>query len=336
MLNEVQLALIKSAFAKSGCCTAVANELKINRKTVKRAIDRGFALERYKRRTKVTVLKRRALLRRLARETAKKGHLMYPKYSSSSRFREALQTKNNETLTGRHVRRELNAAGLKCYTRPCHATRSTGDMNKKAAFARKYRHVDWRRIVFSDETWLTCNERTGKGMWCTTRKNVLPIEKKARWNVPSIMVWATIGYDWKGPLVVFPSKKVEDGERRQFRLDAAAYIRRCLSTVAVKLNDENRLFQQDGARSHAAKTVSAYLVRKGVDFIADWPPYSPEMNAIERVWKELHELVGRRTPRTQDELIAAARSAWEELPQATINAQCKHFRTQVLAFGHGR
>jgi hypothetical protein len=336
MYDEVTLALIKQSFSRTKCYTTTAKELSLDRKSVARAVARNFEPCDNHRAQSEHVLERRKLLKRLAKETSKKGHLTFPKYSSSCRYREALQAKNNERISERHVRRELKAAGLRCYIRPRHATRSSGDNLKKAAFAAKYRVVDWRKIVFSDETWLTCNERTGKAMWCTERSKVIPIEKKARWNVPSIMVWATVGYGWKGPLVVFPSKKSVDGELRQFRLDAAAYIRRCLTTVVVKLKAEDRLFQQDGARSHAAKTVKEYLQRKGVRFIDDWPPYAPEMNAIERVWKELHERVGLRTPQSQEELIEAAHAAWNELPQDIIDAQCKHFRTQVLAFGRGR
>jgi transposase len=244
--------------------------------------------------------------------------------------------RGNDDITPRHVRRELAEGGMTYYIRPRHATRSRGDLKRRMDFAIKYRRADWRRIVFSDESWLTCNERTGKGQYAVSRSEVLPIESKCRWNVPSIMVWSTIGYGWKGPLIVFPSKKMEDGERRQFRLDAPAYVRRCLSTVTEKLKNEKRLFQQDGARAHIAKSVKGYLERKAVDYIPDWPPYTPEWNAIERIWNELHDLVGKRTPRTAEELIAAAHAAWEELPQRVIDAHCKHFHTQMLAFSRGR
>lgn len=335
MLTEVTLALIKNSYERTRSYCATARELNLDRKTVARAVQRGFELEVYARPMKEHVAKRRAQLLRLARETCKKGHLVYPKYSSAARFGEVLR-RGRDIISTRHVRRELNAAGLKCYIRPCHATRGKADLQKRAQFAAKYVTVNWRRLVFSDETWLTCNERTGKCHWTTCRAKVLPIEKKARWNVASIMVWATAGFGWKGPLVVFPSKKMVDGERRQFRLDAAAYVRRCLSTVAADLKRENRLFQHDGARSHAASSVKAYLGRKGVEYIDDWPPYTPEWNAIERIWKELHALVGKRTPRSQEELIAAAHAAWNELPQSVIDAQCGHFRTQLLAFGRGR
>ncbi|MDP3595106.1 transposase [Phenylobacterium sp.] len=202
-------------------------------------------------------------------------------------------------------------------------------MRKKIEFARKHRNTDWRRIVFTDESWLCCNERTGKIHWARTRAEVLAMEKKARWNVPSIMIWGCIGYNYKSELIVFPSKQSVDGEMKQFRLDSFAYVRRCLSTVAPSLAKTTRLFQQDGARSHAAKHTLQYLKRKGVALLEPWPPYSPELNAIERIWKEMNVRVGARCPMTMDELMVAAKEAWAELPQSVINAHCKHFREQV-------
>ena len=98
-----------------------------------------------------------------------------------------------------------------------------------------------------------------------------------------------------------PSKrKDEDGEDKVFRLDSRDHVRRCLSTVAGKLKSANRLFQQDGARSHVAKGTIAYLRRNGIDFVHDWPP---EWNAIERVWAILLDRVGRRCPMTSEELV---------------------------------
>jgi transposase len=183
--------------------------------------------------------------------------------------------------------------------------------------------------VFSDESWLCCNERTGRIQWAEKKQDVLGMERKARWNVPSIMVWGCVGYNFKGPLIVFPSKMQKDGELRQFRLDADSYVRRCLSAVVPRLVREKRIFQQDGARSHAAKRTTDYLKSKKVEVLADWPPYSPDLNAIERIWKELNARVGARCPMSAQELTTVALEEWEALPQSVINAHCAHLPTQL-------
>jgi len=201
---------------------------------------------------------------------------------------------------------------------------------KRRAFARKHQRLAWKRVVFSDESWLCCNERTGRMQWARSQKDVLGIERKARWNVPSIMVWGSVGYNFKGPLIIFPSKMNKDGELRQFRLDAPGYVRRCLAPVVPRLVQEGRILQQDGARSHAARSTMHYLQqRKDVQVLDDWPPYSPDLNAIERIWKELNARVGARCPMTTEELITAATEEWEALPQALINRHCEHLPRQL-------
>jgi transposase len=126
-------------------------------------------------------------------------------------------------------------------------------------------------------------------------------------------------------LILLPAKREEDGEVRAFRLDAASYVRRCLQYVIPEIQRRKLVFQQDGARSHVAKITRAYLHRKKVKWLDDWPPYSADLNMIEPIWKELNTRVGERCPLTLEELVKAAKEAWEELPQEVINAHCGRF-----------
>jgi transposase len=186
------------------------------------------------------------------------------------------------------------------------------------------------KLVFSDESWLCCNENTGKIQWCKRGEKPLPREKKARWNVPSVMVWGAIGKGFKSKLVILPSKREDDdGEVKVFRLDSESYVRRCLSTVSNRLVSEGRIFQQDGARSHIAKRTRAYLRRKKINWIEDWPPYSPDLNMIEPVWKELARGVGALCPLTTQELVAAAEKVWNEMPQRILDAHAMHFSRAI-------
>lgn len=329
MLTDFDLGRIKQELLRTRCIADVARSTGFSRTAVRAAIGRQFKRPKSVRPLPEEIRRRRSVLRRLAAATAQKQHRRWPKYSSSAQLRGALAQETGELLSNRQIQRELHAIGLKPYVRPRHATRSRSDMIKKAAFARRYRNVEWQDVVFSDESWLCCNERTGRVHWCKHREEALAIEKKARWNVPSIMVWGCIGHNWKSELVIFPSKTTVDGEARQFRLDAASYVRRCLSTVSAKLVRDRRLFQQDGARSHASRLTMAYLARKKVDVMDGWPPYSPELNAIERIWKELHGRVGARCPMSTEELVDVAKDEWRRLPQELINRHCAHFATQL-------
>ena len=143
---------------------------------------------------------------RIAKLTCKKAHRAWPRYSSCKQMQGALHQRSGRLVSTRSINRALHQAGLKPYVRKAHPTRSRSDLLKKKAFAQKHRDIQWKKVVFSDESWLCCNERTGRIHWTDSQKNVLAIEKKARWNVPSILVWGSVGYNFKGPLIIFPSK----------------------------------------------------------------------------------------------------------------------------------
>lgn len=331
MLSNFDLGRIKQAYKGCKNVSRVARETGFARKTIRAAVKRNFKPAQRQRRVAPKILKRRVILRRLAGLVAQKGHRKWPKYPSATHLRAALAEQSGEVLNVRQVQRELHAIGLKPYKRQPAATKSRVDIAKKKAFAKKNVRVEWKRIVFSDESWLCCNERTGKIHWTRSRDQVLSLERKARWNVPSVMVWGAVGWNFKSDLVFFPSKTVVNGVATSFRLDSKMYVRRCLSTVKKQLVEGKRIFQHDGARSHASLHTRGYLQRSGITLLEDWPPYSPEMNVIERIWKELKARVGARCPMTPEELIAVTKEEWERLPQDVINRHCALFPKQLAA-----
>ena len=183
--------------------------------------------------------------------------------------------------------------------------------------------------MFVDECWITCNEHTGRWQYCKPGELPHPIERKARWNVASVMIFSAVGYNYKGPLFIFPSKCLDDdGETRQYRLDASRYIKQCLAKISGELTNPRKhwILLQDGARSHVAKETQAYLKRKGIRWLEDFPPYSPDLNMIESVWKELISAVGEKNPMTMEELMQDAKQAWQDIPQRVINAHCDHWK----------
>lgn len=330
MLGLLDIGRIQQAFQEHQTYAGAAAATGLSRKTIAAVVQRGFTQPTLNRATSRAAATRRALMRRIAKKTSKKEHRKWPKFGSARQIRDELRRQTGEFVSIRTVQRGLLEEGLRSYVRRPQPTRRRSELEKKKEFARNHRNLSWRRVVFSDESWLCCNERTERTQYAESRDDVLPLERKARWNVPSIMVWGAIGYNYKSRLIIFPSKaENEDGDLRQFRLDAKGYVRKCLSTVAGDMVAGRKVWMQDGARSHAAGSTKAYLKRKGITWLEDWPPYSPELNAIERIWKELNARIGRRCPLTVEELIVCAQEEWERLDQALINRHCRHFGTQV-------
>jgi transposase len=51
------------------------------------------------------------------------------------------------------------------------------------------------------------------------------------------------------------------------------------------------------------------------------PPYSPDFNPIENMWSKIKQILRSQAPRTESELLLAAKAAF----QAISNADCKNF-----------
>ena len=52
------------------------------------------------------------------------------------------------------------------------------------------------------------------------------------------------------------------------------------------------LFMQDNAPGHAAKETKAMLAELAIVAVT-WPPYSPDLNPIETLWKHMKEYLQR-------------------------------------------
>lgn len=326
MLDAMKIGEIKGLLKATHCVAKTARLAGVSRSSVHKVIDRKFKCAKMIRKVSPKVKRRRKVLSKIAKQRRKKGSRVWPAHSSAQKMANALFQETGEKVSSRQVRRDLHALGLHPYKRQVTPTRSATETLARRKFARQYVNCDWKKILFTDETWLTCNEVTGKTMWCKSRAEVLRIERKARWNVGSCLCWACVGWNFKSKLIIFPSKVVnDDDEKRTFRLDSASYIKRCLGTVCDRIKREGRILQQDNARAHVSLRVKNYLASKGVKYIDNWPPYSPDFNCIEKLWKDLQEAVGEMCPQCESELVKVASVAWRNLSQKLINRHCSNF-----------
>jgi DDE superfamily endonuclease len=302
-----------------------------SRVTIRRACANGDRhSERKERRLAPATLKRRQRLKKLAQTITTKGDRSWPTYSGSRQLQAKLALEGVLT-TPRTVIRDLHALGFVCRVRPRVPTRSNVHIQQRHQFSKNNKNFNAKHLVVSDETWLTSNEATGRLHWVFDGDEPLPVERKSKWNVASMMVWLACGYDYKCDLQLFPSKhksKEDENVSKPFRLNGASYVRRCLSKVTPHLAGKPFVFLQDGARSHACKSTQAYLARKQVQWFNDFPPYSPDLNPAEKIVNELKRLVGKKCPMNMEELKVAALESWKELPQALINKHILNFSTR--------
>ncbi len=335
----MKLGELKMAFKLTkGNAAAAATAAGVDPRTARRYAKRRWkadANQTRRNRTKkvvAAVAARRKHLVKYTKETVSKGSRTWPRHGTARALAEKLFLDKGIRVSRRTVQRDMKSSGLRSFVRPKVPTRTAKDLHKRRAFGvemRRWSAKKLKSIVFSDESWLTTNEHTTRTQYAKSRDAVLPRERKCRWNVCSLQCWGAIGHNYKSALVIFPAKHEKNGELKPYRLDSSAYVRRCLSTVATSLIRERRTFMQDGARAHASKNTLRYLKRKRIAYLEDWPPYSPDLNPIERMWNELQQRVGSRCPQSQEELVRIAHEEWKALPMTLINAHVAHFETQL-------
>ncbi len=329
MISAFEAGQILEAYKRASNISAVAKQFKRCRETVRRIVLRGRAPNYTPRPVPHAIALRRLQVKALAAKVSQVGDWRFPTFGSARQIRNELHLRTGKRWSRRTIIRDLRDVGLFPHVRRRVPTRRLKDVAKRRAFAATARRLSTNLLCFSDETWMTCNERTGRIQWTPRGVPALPLERKARWNIPSVMVWGVIGVGYRSKVVILPSRRLDDGELRVFRLDSKAYIRRCLSTCANELRQQGRIFVQDGARAHAAKATREYLDKKQVNWVQNWPPYSPDLNPIESFWKDLADAVGEQCPQTTPQLVEAVKKAWNEMPQWKIDAHVNSFRQRI-------
>ncbi|RYO78149.1 hypothetical protein DL766_007935 [Monosporascus sp. MC13-8B] len=136
------------------------------------------------------------------------------------------------------------------------------------------------------------------------------------------MFWGGIRYGKRSFLVALdgdPEAARGGVTGRVYRDHLDEYLPECL--------DGDSIFMQDNAPVHTARIVKEWLQRQAVE-VLEWPPYSPDLNPIENVWKLLKERIQKKEPKLRslgntqealDLLIATAIAVWEKFAEGMLN-----------------
>lgn len=281
------------------------------------------------------VVDRRKIVRRLAKQrtTASDGKV-FPRFASARAISQELCRAHSIVVSKRTIVRDLRSIGMRCRVRPLTPTRKPADLRARKQWATKMLKCKnfRRRVIWSDECWVSTQEATGRYQWIFRSEELLPRESKSRFNLASCMIWASCGYGFKGPLVILPGFVGDEDApsgKRAFRLTKQTYVRRCLMKIAPSLSGGDRIFMQDGARCHCNSHVHNYLRSKNISFIDDWPASSPDMNVQENIWSLLKTRLGLLAPANMDELTNMVKQAWDSISQSEIDAICDKYDSRL-------
>jgi transposase len=146
------------------------------------------------------------------------------------------------------------------------------------------------------------------------------------------MVWGGFMGNMKSPLVIF-----EPG-----RINAQKYIDRVLRPVIAPFLLENRrmlpILMEDNAPIHKAEICTLFKAEYRVSVMI-WPPYSPDLNPIENVWREMkHHISSQRIAKSKAQHLIQIQEAWDavgaNLLNAFMNSMPRRMRAVIKAKGY--
>ena len=132
----------------------------------------------------------------------------------------------------------------------------------------------------------------------------------------SVMMWLCIAANGSSKL-----------NRCDIRQDSASYQTTVLTpalsfishrTSLGRLRGPPIIFMQDGASSHRSASTLAFLQRRRVNILPEWPANSPDCNPVEHCWAWIARRLVGKSFSTEDELEAAIRQEWDLKPSTLI------------------
>jgi len=134
------------------------------------------------------------------------------------------------------------------------------------------------------------------------------------------LCWGAILRDETRTIVRYPLRLNSDAYQRFMKMD----IR--------EMYKEDNIFMYDGAPCHRSKHTMAYLDRKKVCILSDWPLQSPDLNPIVNPCAILKKNISRCNASNKEELWYAIVDEWHKISNGVIlslyrSMQC--FRHEV-------
>lgn len=171
-------------------------------------------------------------------------------------------------------------------------------------FAKKYLNQGINNIVFTDESYFHIFRNT-KGIWCQKDSN--PIIRKINPN-KALMIWGGISSRGKTNICI---------NNFGFKVNSQNYTETLNNYLLPFIVKEEKLLH-DNARSHVSRFTNSWLQEKEIEKIEFYPPYSPEFNPIEHIWKIIKDYVEKRNPQNLTDLEKFIKEGWLSISLETI------------------
>jgi transposase len=168
---------------------------------------------------------------------------------------------------------------------------------QRGEWAKRASGVDPRRFRFIDESGAKTNmtRRCGR---CKGGARLLDTTPQGHWETTTMI--GALGADGSTALMVIEGAT------------DAAIFRAYIKHVLVPTLRKDQIVVMDNLSSHKSPEIREMIEAAGAEL---WylPPYSPDLNPIEKMWSKVKELLRALKARTTEELYQAIREALKEI-----------------------
>lgn len=152
---------------------------------------------------------------------------------------------------------------------------SEKQMQKRLDWALNHKDTDWSKVDFSDECTVYLN---GENKYCWYKKGSRPVCHKFRHSV-KLNIWAFINLSFGlGDYKIFKENMNKD------------VYENILTEHMILFHRDESTFQQDNHPVHKSKKIKSFLKDNNIKTL-DCPPNSPDLNPIENFWKLVKDKV---------------------------------------------
>lgn len=261
-----------------------------------------------------------------------------PKVTSAAEDRFIVTTsKRNRRLTAPDITRELNktrnkkvsistvknrlsAAGLhgclavkKPLLRAIHK-------KKRLQWAKQHEHwtmEQWKTVLWTDESKFQIfgsNRRVFVRRRSHERVSEDCLVSSVKHGGGNVLVWGCFAGTVVGDLV-----KIDGIMRKEQYLQI---LKNHALPSGLRIIGEPFIFQQDNDPKHTARVCKTFLEEQESRSLLElmvWPPQSPDLSPIEKLWDELDRKAKERLPRSTRELWQYLQEAWKEISAEYLN-----------------